>query len=57
MASEENQIAVERDVEMADNYNDEKAVVVDPSAEEIIQLQDLDPAMDRKMHLVNSVSL
>ena len=29
----------------------------DDSAEEILVLQDLDPAMDKKMHLVNNVSI
>jgi hypothetical protein len=54
MGKEEDVIEVRRDVER-DFQQDEKPDF-SGGAEEVVGMQDLDPALDKKMHLVNNVS-
>lgn len=54
MGREEDVIEVGRDVER-DFQQDEKPDF-SGGAEEVVGMQELDPALDRKMHLVNNVS-
>lgn len=54
MAKDEDVIEVGRDVEREDPH-DEKPDL-SGGAEEVVGMQELDPALDRKMHLVNNVS-
>lgn len=54
MAKEDDVIEVGRDVEVEDQH-DEKPDL-SGGAQEVVGMQELDPALDRKMHLVNNVS-
>jgi hypothetical protein len=47
---------IEKSVAVADDYNDEKPTYND-GAQEVLALNELDPAMDRKIHLVNNVRM
>lgn len=54
MAKEEDVIEVGRDVER-EEQQDEKPDL-SGGAQEVVGMHELDPALDRKMHLVNNVS-
>jgi hypothetical protein len=54
MVKSEDVIEVGRDVEREDQH-DEKPDF-SGGAQEVVGMQELDPALDRKMHLVNNVS-
>lgn len=54
MAKDEDVIEVGRDVER--EYPQDEKPDLSGGAEEVVGMQELDPALDRKMHLVNNVS-